>query len=329
MPELLVAIAAFGVGLLGLIWSANIFVGGSAATAQHLGMSRAMIGLTIVALGTSAPEMIVSAGAALDGEPGLGIGNAVGSNIANIGLVLGVTALLGIIPVSRGVLRLELPLLLLATLAAIAVVWDGQLLRLESVFLLAATALLPIVLLIQVRSGGDDLAHALEDDVPDFSRGKALLWLAGGLIALLVSADVLVWGATQTATALGVSPMVIGLTVVALGTSLPELAASVASALKGHYEMALGNVIGSNILNILAVMSLPGIIAPGPISAALLQRDMVTMTLMTVVVALLMWRLVGDAQAGGSRGIGKKSGLLFLACYIAYYAVIALQLSGN
>ena len=329
MPELLLAIGAFAVGLLGLIWSANIFVGGSAATAQHLGMSRAMIGLTVVALGTSAPEMIVSAGAALEGEPGLGIGNAVGSNIANIGLVLGVTALLGVIPVARGVLRLELPLLLLATLAAIAVVWDGQLLRLESSLLLFATILLPVVLLAQARAGNDDaLAHSLEEDIPDFSRGKAMAWLLGGLIALLVSADVLVWGATQTATALGVSPMVIGLTIVALGTSLPELAASVASAIKGHYEMALGNIVGSNILNILAVMSLPGILAPGPISAALLQRDMVTMTIMTVVLALLMWRLVSD-DADPAVGIGRKCGLLFLAGYIAYYAVIALQLSGN
>lgn len=343
MPIPIIASLTFIFGLLGLIWSANLFVSGSASMAKHLGMTPTMIGLTIVAFGTSAPEMIVSAGAALDGIPNLGIGNAIGSNIANIGLVLGVTALIARIPVNNSHLRLEIPLLLGATLLAILFLWDLQLTRVEGLLLLVAMFGVAIILIIHSRNSSDNdpFADQTEEEIPDLSGLTSFIWLLGGLIALLVFADLLVWSASALAEHIGVSPMIIGLTVVALGTSLPELAASITSILKGHHDIALGNIIGSNMLNILAVMALPGIIAPSKLDTAVLHRDLPTMALLTVALAFIMWIKVrasktrpGQDSSGtttvpssGQQGpsIGLPTGVLFLGCYIAYYAVIIIS----
>ena len=323
----------FVIGLIGLVWSANLFVSGSASVAKHVGMTPMMIGLTVVAFGTSAPEMIVSADAALGGIPAMGVGNAIGSNIANIGLVLGVTALIAKIPINVGLMRLEAPLLLAVTGLAAIFLWDYQITYIEGWVLLGATIPVSIILIRHARKA-NRLSKALRDsgiksdaeievDIPDLSALKSVVWLLIGLLALLGFADLLVSSAKTLAEYIGVSPMVIGLTVVALGTSLPELAASVTSALKGHHEIAIGNIIGSNILNLLAVMALPGIIAPTLLDPSVISRDLFTMSALTLSLVLVMW--LKTLSGSASKGIGRVIGLLFIAAYIAYYAVIFIN----
>ena len=318
------ALLSFIIGLIGLVWSANLFVSGSASAAKHIGMTPMMIGLTVVAFGTSAPEMIVSADAALGGIPAMGVGNAIGSNIANIGLVLGVTALIAKIPVNAGLMRLEVPLLLAATALAAFCLWDYQLSHIEGWVLLGATIPVSVILVRHARNSqrlATTAADSDDIDIPNLSGWKSLLWLIFGLIALLGFADLLVWSAKTLAEFMGVSPMVIGLTVVALGTSLPELAASITSALKGHHDIAIGNIVGSNILNLLAVMALPGIIVSTSLESSVISRDLLTMTLLTLALVAVMW-IKTRSSAHGSQGIGRIIGLLFIAAYIAYYAVI-------
>jgi len=320
-------------GLIGLVWSADLFVSGSASIAKHVGMTPMMIGLTVVAFGTSAPEMIVSADAALNGIPAMGVGNAIGSNIANIGLVLGVTAIIATIPVNAGLMRLEVPLLLAVSALAAICLWDYQLTHTEGWILLGATIPVSAILIRHARKArkqskapdNSDLTTATEVDIdiPDLSAWKSILWLVIGLITLLGFADLLVSSASTLAVYMGVSPMVIGLTVVALGTSLPELAASVTSALKGHHEIAIGNIVGSNILNLLAVMALPGIIASTSLESSVISRDLLAMTLLTLALVIVMW--VKTRISNTSQGIGKVIGLLFIGAYIAYYAVIFLH----
>ena len=299
MPDMIFTLLTLISSIAILLFSSDRFINGSAASAKHLGVTPAMIGLTIVALGTSAPEIMVSAGAAFDGEAALGIGNAVGSNIANIALVLGATALLTAIPLREHTLRLEIGLLLLVTIAAIACLWDLRLTRSEGLLLLLGSISLPLLLIYQARSGTESSSGSSIE----LSPSAAVLNLLGGLLALLLSAK------------LGVSSLMIGLTIVALGTSLPELAASLASAIKGHHGIALGNIIGSNILNLLAVMSLPGIIAPdSAFDSQLLWRDMSIMTGLTLLLAALTLR--------PSQAIGRGTGLLLLGCYIGYYLLL-------
>ena len=335
------------VGLACLVWSANLFVSGSASAARHMGMSPVMIGLTIVALGTSAPEIIVSADAAWNDAPDLGIGNAIGSNIANIGLVLGATALFTTIPVASSLLRRELPVLLLVTAAAGACLWDHHVSFIEGVILLSSTGLVLGTLIWGAwksyrRPSEPDSKPAadhcnpdidldeLAADIPELPVVKTWILLVAGLLFLLASADVLVWSATELAHYFGVSPLIIGLTVVALGTSLPELAASIASALKGHHDIAVGNIMGSNVLNILAVMSIPALIDPPQLSAHVLHRDYGTMLALTLLLAAIIVRHailrdrhlqqgVAEHECGG---ISKRWGALLLACYVAYYLAI-------
>lgn len=348
---MLILLISLVLGLVTLVWSANLFISGSASTAKHMGMSPVMIGLTIVALGTSAPEIIVSADAALDGAPGLGIGNAIGSNIANIGLVLGVTALFATIPVASGLLKRELPLLLAVTAACGACLWDYYLSFVEGLLLLSSTALVVGILIYaswraetQAASGGNsdclqgndpcEPSHDVTADIPELSPKKSWVYLLFGLLVLLGSADLLVWSATGIAEYFKVDPLIIGLTIVALGTSLPELAASITSALKGHHDIAVGNIMGSNILNILAVMSLPGIISPTSLPEQVLTRDYWTMAFLTVLLSLVIIHHVvlrhrankrqGDNGEIPCGGIGKRWGTLFLLGYIGYYIAIIM-----
>ncbi|MGB5326008.1 MAG: calcium/sodium antiporter, partial [Pseudomonadales bacterium] len=277
MSAPLAASLLFVIGLIGLVWSSHYFVGGSASLARHLGMSPGLIGLTVVAFGTSAPEILVSGSAALEGAPDLGVGNAIGSNIANIGLVLAATALVARLPVSHWLMRLEVPLLIIATALACVVLFDYKLTRNEGWLLFGVAALLPLALLYDLRrkkiERAEDIYPVDEGEIPDLPLIKAFTWLCGGLMILLLSADLLVDAATSLAQFFGVSPMIIGLTVVAVGTSLPELAASIASAVKGHHEMAVGNIIGSNILNILLVMAMPALIMPSELDDQVFTRD--------------------------------------------------------
>ncbi|MFG1489403.1 calcium/sodium antiporter, partial [Oceanospirillum sp. HFRX-1_2] len=243
------SIAALIAGLALLVWSADRFIAGAAATARNFGMSPMLIGMTIVSIGTSAPEILVSAIAAIGGNPGLAVGNALGSNIANIGLVLGITALIAPLPINMKLMRKEIPLLLGVTLLAGGIMLDGQITLTDALILVAVLGLS----LLWLFKGDAETIADQEEEIPDMPQGKAILWLIIGLLILIGSSRMLVWGAVNIATSFGVSDVIIGLTIVAIGTSLPELAASVASALKRHHEIALGNVVGSNIFNLLAV----------------------------------------------------------------------------
>ncbi len=278
------SIAALIIGLALLVWSADRFIAGAAATARNIGMSPMLIGMTIVSIGTSAPEILVSAIAAIGGNPGLAVGNALGSNIANIGLVLGVTALIAPLPINMKLMRKEIPLLLGVTLIAGAVMIDGQITMADSFILVAAL----VLSLLWLFKGDADAMGDQEDEIPDMPQGKAIFWLLLGLAILIGSSRMLVWGAVNIATSFGVSDVIIGLTIVAIGTSLPELAASVASALKRHHEIALGNVVGSNIFNLLAVLPVPGFFATVAIDPDVMSRDYATMAGLTVLVAALI-----------------------------------------
>jgi cation:H+ antiporter len=304
----------FGLGLL--VWSADRFVIGAASLARNLGVPPLLIGLTVVGFGTSAPEMLVSSIAALQGNPAVGIGNAVGSNIANIALILGVTALIAPLTVKSDLLRREYPLLLAVSIGAYLVLLDGDLDRLDGTLLmlgLVVTMLILVRIGMNRRDAHDPLAEEMEAELPsEISTGAAIGWFAVGLALLIVSSRMLVWGAVEVAVAFGISDLVIGLTIVAVGTSLPELAASVMSALKNEYDLAIGNVVGSNIWNLLAVLALPGLLAPGAIPPEVVNRDMLVMLGLTLAL-YMMGR--GSKTEGVINRI--EGGLLFLA-FVAY-----------
>ncbi|WP_426416091.1 calcium/sodium antiporter [Aestuariirhabdus sp. LZHN29] len=311
-------------GFAALIWSADKFVEGAAATARQLGMSPLLIGLTVVALGTSAPEILVSIMAAMDGHAGLAAGNAIGSNIANIGLVLAITALIAPLPVKNSLILREIPLLVAITLLAGWCLLDLHLGLVDGILLLSGLAI-TLYLLFRwqkppLAAENQQLADNEADEIPDIPLARALAILLVGLTVLLVSARALVWGATEIALLFGVSDLVIGLTVVAIGTSLPELAASVASALKGHHDIALGNIVGSNIFNLLAVLAMPGLIAPTHFETEILLRDYASMLALTLLLAAMAWLALRRG------GIGRYSGGILFACYSAYYVALYFTL---
>lgn len=307
-------------GFVVLVWSADRFVYGAAGIAQKLGMSTLMIGLTIVALGTSAPEIMVSSLAAFEGSPGLAIGNAVGSNIANIGLVLGVAVLISPIYVPEGVRRRELPALFLIT-AVVGVLFFDEYLQFFDGLVLIAMLIAWMGLLIYISKQKPDQLE-LEEDIPDTTdSGLVVLlgWFLLSLLLLLGSSRLLVWAATNIASDLGVSDVIIGLTIVAIGTSLPELAAAVASALKKHHDLVIGNVVGSNILNLLTVLPLPALIHPTELSAEVFERDYATMLATTVALMVFVYLI-------GRRGdMPRWHGSILLGTYIGYMIWLYLQ----
>ena len=309
---MLIAIAAVLVGLGLLIWSADRFVDGASATASHLGMSPMLVGLTIVAFGTSAPEMLVSTMAALDHAPGLAIGNAIGSNIANIALVLGATALVSPLPIKGNLVRLELPLLTLATLGAGILLLDYYLDIIDSALLLLSL----VVCLYLFKRYQQDHVQDKTEPLANMSLKLGIIWLIVGLVLLALGSRMLVGGAIYIATALGVSEMIIGLTIIAIGTSLPELAASIMSARKGQHGIALGNIIGSNIFNLLGVMAIPALINPVVIEADALWRDYGLMLLLTLFIFALGFK----ARRGGI--ISRLMGSLLLLVYVMYMLLL-------
>jgi cation:H+ antiporter len=312
-------IGAIIVGLIFLVWSADKFVIGAAATARHLGMSPLLVGLTIVAIGTSAPEMFVSAIASLDGVGNLAIGNAIGSNITNIALVLGITALVAPIPLQKSLLKKELPLLMMITLLAGVVLIDLELNLVDALILIAALVFALFLMFQQSSESGESVMDEDEAaEIESTSTAKAIFWLIAGLAVLMASSKALVWGASGVANAFGVSDLVIGLTIVAIGTSLPELAASVASALKGHHDIAIGNVIGSNIFNLLAVMPIPGILAVTAVEPMALYRDYIVMAGATFLLLLFF------AIYYRKGTLGRLPGILLTAGYFGYLSTLFL-----
>lgn len=318
MSVILLPFLALFVGILGLLWGADRFVAGSASAARYLGISPMVIGLTVVSVGTSAPEIIVSINAALREAGQLAVGNALGSNLANIGLVLGITALVAPIPVNKQLLREESPVLILITALAGLCLYNGFLGRGESIGL--ALLVIPLLILV-VKYKKKHPSPDLADDnqaLPELPISHAALWFAVGLAVLLGSAEITVWGAKSIAAYLGISELIIGLTVVAIGTSLPELAASVISALRGHHDIALGNIFGSNLFNLMLVMTSAGAIAPIALGAEVFYRDFLAMAAMT----LLMVVLAAIALRSRAGKISKAMGLLLLVGYGYYYMLL-------
>lgn len=314
------AIGAIILGFVLLVWSADRFVDGAAAVASNLGMSTMMIGLTIVALGTSAPEIFVSANAALNQASEMAVGNAIGSNLANTGMVLGITALVAPIPIAMALLKREMPFMLFVIGVGAYCVYDLTLDRIDGAILIGALLLLFSLLFYSKSHPSHPEDEAEEDDepLPQMSNGKAWLSLLAGLVVLIASSDLLVWGAKDIATAMGVSELIIGLTIVAVGTSLPELAASVVSALRGHHDIALGNILGSNMLNILGVMSTAAFIAPTALEPSVLSRDYLAMVILTLALAFMLYSYVGLAKRRPAT-LGRFSGAILLALYAGYY----------
>lgn len=318
---MLVSVVAIVLGLMVLVWSADRFVDGASATARFAGMPPLLIGMIVVGFGTSAPEIVVSVIAALQGNPGLALGNAYGSNIANIGLILGVTALISPIVVHQQVLRKELPVLLLISLLSLALLWNGVLSRLDALILLGIFTLL---LGWSIRQGVRHSARveAVREDTPaddtEMSRKQAIFWLVLGLLLLVVSSRFLVWGAVNIAQAFGVSDLVIGLTIVAIGTSLPELASSIAAIRKNQHDLAIGNVIGSNLFNTLIVVGLAGAIHPMQVASEVINRDFVVMLGLTVLLLIF-----GYGFKGKQGQLSRVKGAVLLAIYVGYTGWLA------
>lgn len=313
-------VAAIVIGFALLVWGADRFVIGAGATARNLGVAPILIGLTIVAFATSAPEILVSIVASMQGTPGLAVGNAVGSNIANIGLVLGAAALLRPMEVRSQTLRRELPALLIVTLLAFMLCSDQNLSRTDGMVLLVGLALLMywIVALAFRSSASDPMGADYAAEIPsDMTMARALTWLAIGLVVLLVGSNLLVNGAVAIAESLGVSDLIIGLTIVAIGTSLPELAVTTVSALKGEHGLAVGNIIGSNMFNLLAVMGLAAAIAPSDLDAQVLSVHLPVMVGLTMVLFVMAY------SYGGRGRINRWEGGALLATFFAYHGYVA------
>lgn len=324
---MLLASLAILVGFILLVWSADRFIDGAAATAKHAGMPSLLIGLVIVGFGTSAPEMVVSAMAAIEGNPQLALGNALGSNIVNTGLVIGITAVFVPLLVSSQIVKRELPLLILISLIAGFMFYDGALTRAEAMVLLAGFF---VVVGWQIYSGlkgeADSLAADAEKEAAehDMALGLAIFWLIAGFVLLIVSSRVLVWGAVTIAQSLGVSDLIIGLTIVALGTSLPELAATVIAAKKGEHDIALGNVVGSNMFNLLAVAGIAGAITPIPhILPEVLMRDWPVMMGLTIAMFVMAYRWRGKQGR-----INRVEGGLLVVAFVAYNLWLAQSVFG-
>ncbi|KIH77245.1 cation:H+ antiporter [Geoalkalibacter ferrihydriticus] len=313
-------------GLALLVWSADRFVEGAACTARHFGMSPLLIGMVIVGFGTSAPEMLVSALSAYQGNPGIALGNAYGSNITNIALILGIAALIRPLAVHSQVLRKELPILAGVTGLAAWQIWDGVISRADAWALLGVFA---VLMTWTIRQGlqkqpdalGSQIAEQLEDHPLPLRR--AGLWLVVGLVLLIVSSRILVWGAVKIAQGFGISDLIIGLTIVAVGTSLPELASTVMAARRGEHDLALGNILGSNLFNTLAVVGIAGMIHPMAVGPDVLVRDLLVMAVLTLSLFALGY---------GFRGIGRINrfeGAALLLSYVAYVVYLVVGVAGS
>ena len=334
---MILPIFAVVLGLGVLVWSADKFVDGAVGVAKFCGMSTLLIGMVIVGFGTSAPEMVVSAISAMQDAPELALGNAYGSNIANIALILGVTAVISPVIVVRKALVRDLPVLIAVTAVAIIQAVDGSISRLDGiVVLLVFAGVLTFNIVSELRqkkgAAAEEPAAAESGESEKLSLGKSILWLVLGLALLVASSRALVWGAVEIARALGVSDLLIGLTIVAVGTSLPELASSIAAARKGENDLAIGNIIGSNLFNTLMVVGIAAMIAPmHSFSASILSRDLPVMAVLTVL--LLLFGLPVRKSRVGADGkrigrINRLEGTVFLVAYVGYIGVLIAQATG-
>jgi len=319
---LLTALVYLLVGFVLLVWSADRLVAGASALARHFGVSALVVGVTIVGFGTSAPEMVVSALASLEGNPSLAVGNALGSNIANIGLILGLTGLVYPMSVDRSTCTRELPLLAAVTALTAILMVNGSLSRVDGLFLAGGLAAFIGLMILRGRRGAgvDSATQALMSEIShDMPVGRAAAWTVVGLIVLPISAQILVDGAIGMARLLGVTEAVIGLTIVALGTSLPELAAAIASALRREDDLCIGNILGSNLFNLLGVLGIAALIHPMDIERILIVRDLPVMTLTFVMLA---------AMAMFAERVGRAGAALLLTTYVVYQIAVFQEALG-
>jgi len=309
-------------GLVLLIWGADRFVHGAAATARNLGVAPLMIGLTVVAFATSAPEVLVSIDAAIRNQPGLAYGNAIGSNIVNIGLVLGAVAVIRPIQLRSATLRREMPALLAVSLLTVSLFLDSYLSRVDGIVMLTGLVIVMIWLArLGMRSApSDPIVQDYEAEIPgDVSMPIAITWLIVGLGTLLLGAHLLVGGSLDIARTFGVSEVVIGILLVAFGTSLPELAVSLVSAMKGEYGLAIGNIVGSNIFNLLAVIGIAAVIAPSPMAPSVLSLHIFVMVAFTLVLFAMTYDYDGKSE------LSRIEGAALLVAFVAYDTYVVLQ----
>jgi cation:H+ antiporter len=332
---MLISIVAILAGFALLVWGADKFVLGASATASNLGIPPLIIGLTVVGFGTSAPEMLVSFMAALNGNPEIAVGNAIGSNITNVGLVLGFTAMVVPLTVNSSILKREYPIMFSVMLLAWYLMSDNNLLKTDGIILIAAMFLvLGLVTFLGIRdqkNKQDPLSTEFNEEIPtDMSTILALFWLFFGILILVGSSKMLVWGAVNIAQSFGVSDLVIGLTIIAIGTSLPELAASIASALKGEHEIAIGNIIGSNMFNLLGVLGIPALISPiSELSETVLNRDYPVMIGLSILLLFFAYGFTFSKKTGNEQTHGRINRLesaVLLFVYIAYMVFIYLSI---
>jgi cation:H+ antiporter len=324
---MLLSIAAVIVGIILLIWSADRFVDGASGLARNMGLAPLLVGMLVVGFGTSAPEMLVSSVAALQGNGSLGIGNAIGSNITNIALVLGVTAIITKLPVQSRIVKIELPLVLGSGVLAYILLFNQYLSRIDGIILfttliLVMTYLTRLSMRLYRESPTNDeplVSNVYDELPPEMPLKSAIIWTMIGLVLLITSSNVLVWGAVNIAQAFGVSDLIIGLTIIAIGTSLPELAASITSAKKGETDLAVGNVVGSNLFNTLGVIALPGLLHPDTLPPEALTRDfpiMLGTTLLLLIFGIGCWhRYV----------LNRWKGFVLLGIFIAYEILLYFQ----
>lgn len=315
--NLLLSVMAIIIGFGLLVWGAERFVHGAAAIANNFGVPPLIIGLTVVGIGTSAPEILISIIAAYQGNPALAVGNALGSNIANIALVLGITAIVIPLTVKSETLRREYPIMFIVMMISLLLVIDEHLGRIDGLILISG---LFVMLYWMIQTGKkqkrDPMEKEFEDEIPEISTPKAILWFTIGLVLLIISSRGLVWGSVNIAKAAGISDLVIGLTIVAIGTSLPELAASIVSALKNQADIAIGNIIGSNMFNLLVVFGIPGLMSPHIIDPAILERDFPFMIGLSIALFITAYGFKGEGR------INRYEGGLLLAGYAAYMTVL-------
>ena len=321
LMSLLLPSALLIVGLILLVWSSDIFIDGAACTAKHQNISPLIIGVVVLGFGTSMPEIVVATLASLDQSPGLAIGNAIGSNIANIALVLGFAAIVAPIMIKSSIIKREIPLLVAISLGAYLLVLDGHLGFWDGV-ILVATLMVVMTWMIKANKHVDPCDPINEetenelDDLPELSKAKALVYLIGGLIVLMISARMMVSGAEDIAVYFNVPELIIGLTIIAIGTSLPELAAAIAAARKNEADLMIGNIVGSNLFNILAVLAVPALLAPSVLDESVVTIDMPIMLGLTLIMVVLALPKKGAAQ------LSRANGILLVTLFIAFLVML-------
>ncbi|MEJ5364666.1 MAG: calcium/sodium antiporter [Desulfosoma sp.] len=317
-----VYVTAVVLGAAALVWGADRFVDGAAALARRLGVSPIIIGLTVVSFGTSLPELLVSVSATVMGHPDVAVGNVVGSNIANIGLILGAAAVFRPLRVHGSLVRREYPLLICVSVIAWLMARDETFSRFEGILLVAGLALFIAWMIVTAKQGAPEVLleeASRGDGAPGEASlsAKPVFSLVAGLIGLVAGSRLLVWGGVALARTMGISELVIGLSLVAVGTSLPELATSVAGAIKKQDDIAVGNVVGSNLFNTLAILGIPSLIRPLTVSAEAFHRDFPVMLLAT----LILWPLCRSWRGRQGR-VNRLEGGALVAGYLVYLGIL-------